>query len=184
MTAPYHPSDLLTVPAEARRINAANGWGVDFTYAQVPTFLALIHSEVTETDLDRPNRMAMANELADVIIRAADLGELLMPGRLGAHFSDATREDWAAPVAYNGPVMPERLMPDNLLRLHSTVSAMLEDYRKKGEAAPTLIVAALASLIAKAVSMTRALGYCPADLVAAKLAVNAQRGHRHGGLLV
>ncbi|UQN09283.1 hypothetical protein [Deinococcus sp. QL22] len=33
---------------EARAGNAANGWGTTFRFADVPNYLALIHSEVTE----------------------------------------------------------------------------------------------------------------------------------------
>ena len=70
-----------------RRINAANGWVPEWSLEQLPTRLALIHTEfrkAREALLDPESHAEeVENELADIIIRCLDTVELMAPGWLG-----------------------------------------------------------------------------------------------------
>ncbi|OOV11340.1 hypothetical protein [Deinococcus sp. LM3] len=77
---------IHALATRTRQINASNDWGSDFTLAQIPQFLALIHSEITEAHHER-DRAKRARELGDVIIRCLDLCELIQPGLIGSRLT-------------------------------------------------------------------------------------------------
>ncbi|MCD0155855.1 hypothetical protein [Deinococcus sp. 6GRE01] len=168
---------LPELATEARRINAANGWGTDFDpdkkRDEVPSYLALIHSEITEAWTAKFPRDA-SRELGDVIIRALDLGELLQPGywqdchqefcEIGQR--DYRRETWVG----------------SLMGLHVLTSEALEIYRKETPYRPGLLQR-LHVLVSES---WRLMERYPTDLPPERiirdiLRVNSQRGYRHGG---
>lgn len=172
MTSTALPS-LAQLAATARAVNHANGWSTTFEDRDVPTALALIHSEITEAYLES-TRQARARELGDVIVRAMDLAELISPGALG--------ELWRETPLNSLPATP---VPDDweatLLMLHAQTSSMLEHYRKAPEW-KLLVVMELSALISLCCgAMHRQWVFDPAVVVSEIIEANRQRGYRHGG---
>lgn len=167
-------NDLAT---EAREINAANGWGLDFdpdtNRDELPGYLALIHSEITEAWTAKAPRDAN-RELGDVIVRALDLGQLLQPGYwqdCHHEFCEIGRRDYRSEIWANA-----------LLDLHVLTSEALEIYRKETPYRPGLLQR-LHVLVSES---WRLMERYPTDLsperiVREILAANRQRGYRHGG---
>ncbi|MFD1732668.1 hypothetical protein ACFSC4_31580 [Deinococcus malanensis] len=86
---------------DTRAINLVNGWGTTFTMADLPGYLALLHSEVTEAFQATPHDET-ACELGDVIVRALDLCELIQPGVIGALYIEGpTLETTCFPARTN-----------------------------------------------------------------------------------
>lgn len=166
---------LQELATEIREVNAANGWGVDFdpmAKREIPGYLALIDSEVTEAhDAKYPKDAAW--ELGDVIVRCLDLGELIQPG-------------------YWAKLRPEYALPDNdnrrnnweadLLTLYGQSSYALEYYRKLEDWQAPLLNC-LDCLLTKAWWM---IGHYfpqenPWELIPRIIEKNRNRGYRHGG---
>ncbi|MFD2609537.1 hypothetical protein ACFSR9_08815 [Deinococcus taklimakanensis] len=163
--------DLAT---EIREVNAANGWGLDFDPAQrdtIPSYLALIHSEITEAWEANTNADAM-RELGDVIIRCLDLGELIQPGYWQechyqfTHPFDPRQDTWET----------------DLLLLHQKASQALEAYRKEESFTPSLL-RSLHLVTANAWRMIEryGMGAKPVEVLRGIISKNRQRGYRHGG---
>lgn len=169
LAALAHPEVTLHDLARlARQVNAANGWGLTFTFHDVPGYVALIHSEIVEADrelqIEPRNR-----ELGDVIVRAMDLAELLLPGELALRGWD--------------PGHPQSTtLPRHLLELHGHATDVLELYRKEpDEAAREQMVTLLQVLVLDAAELIAEYGGHPRQVVAEIITKNAGRGHRHGG---
>lgn len=176
-----------TIPdlaSDTRSINHTNGWGTDFTPEQIPTFLALIHSEITETHHER-SRAKRARELGDVIVRALDLCELTRPGLIGNFLT--TLEHRRPPLLTRLRVRWNRNAYET--RLHTLTSAVLERYRKAPKDQPAEQTAAqLVMDLAALIVMTNRVMLCeqprgatPTDLISGILDTNRNRGYRHGG---
>lgn len=164
--------------------NTANGWSDDFTIAQIPERIALIHSEVSEASRER-NRRKRARELGDVQIRTLHLCELIDPGRIGWFVMRCSC------LPDRRPLLPVRLFlratrPIQDLYLHTIISAALEIYRKTGHNEFCgLLLDKLLDLIDRVNLLLLAelpAGTTPTDLILEINSVNATRGHRHGGL--
>lgn len=168
---------LNELATEARTINATNGWGLEFNpdanRDELPGYLALIHSEITEArDAETPREAA--RELGDVIVRALDLGHLIQAGhwaecdpefcRIGVR--DLRRESWL----------------ETLMELHSLTSQALECYRKESDWRPAVLnrLHVLVSTTWDAMRRYHA-GQEPEQVVREILAANRQRAYRHGG---
>jgi hypothetical protein len=172
---------LQALATEARAINAANGWGLSFKFEDVPGYLALVHSEVTEA-YTAGDVQGAARELGDVIVRALDLAELLAPGQIQP-------PDWPDTVA------PTDLYSDvygetGLLGLHVRTSEILEVFRKEPDEATARahMVWGLHTLARLAAHVMVALplppevrAWDPTAVVQEILAANRQRAYRHGG---
>lgn len=168
-------SDLAT---EARQINAANGWGLNFdpdtNRHQLPASLALVSSEITEAWTAATPQEAN-RELGDVIVRALDLGHLIQPGAWVGHSHefcvigtpDLRADSWAT----------------SLLQLHMQTSVALEHFRKDGDAWRPGVLRRLHVLVATTwQTMTRyAPGQSPELIIREILATNRTRSYRHGG---
>lgn len=159
-----------------RAVNAANGWGLNFTLPDIPNYLALLHSEVTEA-YEATSGPDILGELADVLIRGIDLCELMRPGELGT-------------VAFEGICGPPTTLPATmprvkaLMELNLRITAALEQYRKADEA---VMVERVHGALAEALDWTVGCIWAvdadakPSELVAAKIEKNRTRGFRHGG---
>ena len=160
----------------ARAINAQNGWGLDFKFENVPTYLALIHSEVTEAWLEEEPE-EVARELGDVIVRCLDLGELVQPGG----WADYPHGGWR--LSSEGKKVA-LLDAESFLEMHEGVSAVLEIYRKQPDQATaiTALVNRLFVVADDAIWNMAALGAQHREVVASILQANAQRAYRHGNL--
>ncbi|RJF74953.1 hypothetical protein D3875_02860 [Deinococcus cavernae] len=156
-----------------RRINAANGWGLDFQFGDVPRYLALIHSEIVEAFNDLHRLEAFQRELGDVIVRALDLQQLVQQGTpevadtanvLAIMYTDYTREQ-------------------HLLYLHGMTAAALENYRKveDEQVARLVIMYDLLNLAQEAEYFIRSQGGHTQNILYDILVKNSGRGHRHGG---
>lgn len=172
-----------TIPdlaSDTRSINHTNGWGTDFTPEQIPTFLALIHSEITEAHHER-DRARRARELGDVIVRCLDLCELTRPGLIGNFLT--TLEHRRPPLMTRLRVRWNRNAYET--QLHALTSATLESFRKApSEEMTCRIVMGLSVLISAtntALLCEQPRGTTPTDLIAGILDANRDRGHRHGG---
>ncbi|GGR62739.1 hypothetical protein GCM10008959_25980 [Deinococcus seoulensis] len=173
---------IQQLATRTRQVNARNDWGTDFTLAQVPQFIALIHSEITEAHLER-DRDARARELGDVIVRCMDLCELINPGAL-QHALTRPR------LTSVRPALPARLVvratrTHQDARLHALASAALETYRKAPDASvQDDLIRDLARLLEETTHvMSCELPYpgVPTGVVRGILDANAGRGKRHGG---
>lgn len=167
-------NDLAT---EARTINATNGWGLDFNpdanRDELPSYLALIHSEITEAwTADTPQEAV--RELGDVIVRALDLGQLIQPGYWAEcdaeyrriRLRDLRNESWI----------------DTLMHLHTGTSETLERYRKEPEWRPAVLSSLYALVCTTWDAMRRYhMGKEPEQVIREILAANRQRTYRHGG---
>lgn len=168
---------LNELATEARTINAANGWGLDFNpdtnRDEVPGYLALIHSEITEAWTAKTPREAV-RELGDVIVRALDLGQLIQPGY------------WAGCDAEYCWIGDRDLRaegyPETMLRLHTLTSEALEHYRKDEEWRPALLNR-LHVLVSHAWDAMHRYSprRAPLEVIHEILAANRQRAYRHGG---
>lgn len=165
-------NDLAT---EAREINAANGWGLTFTPDELPSYLALIHSEITEAwgaDTDE----AAVRELGDVIVRALDLGELLEPG--------CWRDRSHLLSELGGSELRADTWPTMLLALHGLTSDTLEHYRKVVDW-HFPVMHTLHLLVAgtwQVMCLTyHPSGLTPEPIIREILAANRARAFRHGG---
>lgn len=170
LAALTHPDITLhDLARAARQVNAANGWGLTFAFDDVPNYVALIHSEIVEAD--RELQIGPRNrELGDVVVRAMDLAELLLPGELAARGWDPGNP-------------PPTTLPRRLLELHGHATDVLEVYRKEpGESqARERMVFHLQVLIGEAVDLIGEYGGNPRQIIAEIIIKNAGRGHRHGG---
>jgi hypothetical protein len=181
MTEAVTVPTLQALATEARAINAANGWGLSFTFEDVPGYLALVHSEVTEAYTAGDVR-EKARELGDVIVRALDLAELLAPGQI----QPDDQPDTLAPTdLYSGVY---GLI--GLLTLHVRTSEILEVFRKEPDeiTARATMVWQLHGLARFAARVMAALplppevrAWDPTAVVQEILAANRQRAYRHGG---
>ncbi|GAQ23954.1 hypothetical protein DEIGR_400087 [Deinococcus grandis] len=175
---------ITDLASDTRSINHTNGWGTDFTPEQIPTFLALIHSEITEAHQER-SRAKRARELGDVIVRALDLCELIRPGLIG---------NFLTTLEHRRPPLPTRLRVRwsrnaHETQLHALTSAVLERYRKAPKDQPpeqtaTQLVMDLAALIVmtnRVLLCEQPRGTTPTDLISGILDANRNRGYRHGG---
>lgn len=169
-------NDLLhELATEIREVNAKNGWGVDFNPAQnrdeLPSYIALIHSEITEAWQAQTPREAV-QELGDVVVRCLDLGELLQPGY------------WAecSPQFAFTPDRREAAWASDLMNLHGFASQALELYRKQDEYAD-LLLNRLHILVAHTWLMMQRYhaGQEPEQVICEIIARNRTRGYRHGG---
>jgi len=168
---------------DIRAVNAANGWGLEYTEKEIPGYLALIHSEISEAVMAE-SATERAEELCDVIIRAVDLAELIRPGGFGpmTWMVQSPLESWGG-----------QLGQAQFLSLHSRVSEILETYRKSKpwEHAEESMLMQLGSLTA--VTYVLAATELPEpikgnaryvvleSLLFGKLEKNRARGWRHGG---
>lgn len=166
--------------ARTRQINASNDWGTDFTLAQIPQFIALIHSEITEAHHER-DRAKRARELGDVIVRCLDLCELIRSGLIGSRLT--TLEHHRPGLLTRVTVRLNRSGYET--RLHARTSAALETFRKApADQMPGQVVVDLSRLIC-AVNFVllceQPRGTTPTDLISGILDANSARGKRHGG---
>ncbi|MVN88583.1 hypothetical protein GO986_17750 [Deinococcus sp. HMF7620] len=167
---------------EARRINAANGWGLGFELSHIPRYLALIHSEITEAACEA-EPAKINHELGDVIVRALDLAHLTDPQATRLWFADPLNQ---SAVGTWGRNHPQHLWPTGaLLYLHTITSRALEAYRKTEDDGRLRhnVVTELKTLVAYVVACMRVVQVDadPEAIVGKILAANATRGHRHGG---
>lgn len=194
MTVLATAEDWQAFATEARSINARNGWGLDFAFTEIPGYLALIHSEITEawTALLVDDCIG---ELADVVVRCVDLAELLDPGTIGSAIAAV---GWTS-------ISGREAQSIQLMQLHRLTSDLLEIYRKvKDETACRLrLRSGLAVLVAEtcAVAARQRLEQMatftseqwadpavlkPAEAfevqLSATLDKNRARTYRHGGL--
>lgn len=197
MTALSTAGDWQALTTEIRTINAANGWGLDFTFDAVPGYLALIHSEITEawTELFIDDCLG---ELADVVVRCLDLAELLGPGTIGAAIAAVMAGGWSG-------LSGRETQSVQLIQLHRRTSELLEVYRKVEDEAGCRqqLRSGLAALVAETCAVaarqrleqmatftteqwadpavlkpTQAIGAA----LQATLEKNRARAYRHGGL--
>lgn len=165
---------LQQLATEARAINAANGWGLTFGEngdQEIPGYLALIHSEITEAWTAHGIEEAV-RELGDVIVRCLDLCELLEPGALAHTQAERYLEADSPFVDWNG----------ELLGLHALTSEALEVYRKATPFVPGLLTTLVTTVQRTMVLMRRMVpGVDPVDTVREILAANRKRAYRHGG---
>lgn len=169
---------INTLAVQIREDGRAKGWGPvtldDWTYSdhRVPTFLALIHSEIVEayaeTGSDSPD-VFLAAELADIQIRTLDLA-----GGLTA--------DFAYYVEMINPHAVEFIVPTDYAELfnkmHSFVTDALEAFRVDNK---SKCVNALAQLYV--IVDFVAAQYYQIDLPLAierKMAFNKTRPHKNG----
>lgn len=171
---------LQELATEAREVNAANGWGLGFdpnnNRDTVPSYLALIASEITEAQT-APGLEAALAELGDVIIRCLDLCELLMPGYIGLRHEKRLGPQPGVPQKFD-PRYPR--WERELLSLYALVSAILETYRKVDDWRPEALYRLL-SLAMHVWNVMEGLGGNPEKVIRTKLANNRTRGYRHGG---
>lgn len=162
---------LQELATEARRINAANGWGGDFQIDHLPRYLALIHSEITEA-WQETEAEGQVRELGDVVVRALDLGELIQPGL----FEDLNPE---------GTDLADHPWAERLMVLHTLVSETLERYRKAPDPVGMQVdvLDCLGGVILYTLQLMHALDPAvrPVEIIASILAANAERSYRHGG---
>lgn len=169
-------TNLQALATEAREINAANGWGTAFSpdtnSQEIPGYLALIHSEITEAwTAARPEDAA--RELGDVIIRALDLGELIRAG---------VWQDCAVEMAFPSKDLRETTWNTDLLYLHTLTSQALEIYRKQ-DVYEGHVLRYLHLIVSHTwVAIERHLpGTDPAAILREILEANRKRAYRHGG---
>lgn len=166
---------LQELATEIREVNAANGWGLDFNPTEkrdeIPGYIALIHSEITEAWQELKPAPAM-REIGDVIVRCLDLGELMRPG----YWADCSPE-----FAFNTNHIEESWATD-LLHLHSLASHALENYRKKEDYADGLLNR-LHVMVAHCWRIMRRYGDVtePERIIREIIIKNRSRGYRHGG---
>lgn len=79
-------ANLAPLAPMIRRINAANGWVPEWSVDQIPTRIALIHTEFWEAREQLLDAESVPDEvegeLADIIIRCLDTVELMLPNWL------------------------------------------------------------------------------------------------------
>ena len=159
----------------ARAINAANGWAPEFSFHQTPIFTALIDSEINEAyeEWNVHRVREYVYELGDVIIRAADLIELLLPGAL-AH------QDLSPSAGMHLLPVPEEV---RLLQLYRWSALALQAYRKVPDidGACEAIMFNLVEQIRFAHWMIVCRQSEPAAILTDLLQANRVRGKRHGG---
>jgi len=168
----------LEAATQVRHINAVNGWGHDFTFAQIPTFLALIHSAISEAFHETQPGL-VARELGDVIVRVLDLSELIQPGAAG---------QWAFPAWFEpDPAGPKPApgaddTPHQVLLLNLPVSRVLETYRKVAQKAECEagMLNGLHDVAQHSAALMLRLGETPNRVVIEILNKNALRPYRHG----
>lgn len=169
-------TSIQELASSARAVNAANDWGLDFTLAEIPNYIALIHSEVTEAYTAHSNEEILG-ELADVLIRTLDLCELIHPNAM----KTGPLEDVPAHFLQTPATMPR---VKAFMELNTRVTEVLEVYRKVVD---TVLVMKLIFGLQDVISWTVGLMYAvdpqasPTALVLAKIEKNRSRGHRHGG---
>lgn len=175
-----HVPTIHQLATRTRQINASNDWGTDFTPAQIPQFLALIHSEITEAHHER-DRAKRARELGDVMVRCLDLCELIRSGLIGSRLTTLWhhRPNLLTRVAV-------RLNRSGYeTRLHARASAALETFRKApADQMPGQVVVDLSHLICLAnfvLLCEQPRGTTPTNLISEILDANSARGKRHGG---
>lgn len=175
-----HVPTIHELATRTRQINASNDWGTDFTLPQIPQFLALIHSEITEAHHER-DRAKRARELGDVIVRCLDLCELIRPGLIGSRLTT---------LAHHGPGLLMRWATRRHRSvyessLHARTSAALETFRKApADQMPGEVVVDLSRLICAAnfvLLCEQPRGTTPTALISGILDANSARGKRHGG---
>lgn len=175
-----HVPTLHELATRTRQINASNDWGTDFTPAQIPQFLALIHSEITEAHHER-DRTKRARELGDVIVRALDLCELIRPGLIGNRL---TTLEHRRPGLLIRLIMRRRRSVYEA-GLHALTSAALETFRKApADQMPVKLIDDLGLLLFvtnKVLLCEQPRGTTPTALISEILDANAGRGKRHGG---
>lgn len=166
---------LHDMATEIREVNAKNGWGLTFNPAQnrdeIPSYIALIHSEITEAWQAQTPREAV-RELGDVVVRCLDLGELMQPG----YWADCSPEFVFAPD------WRELAWASDLMNLHGFASQALELYRKEQDYTAPLLNR-LHVLIAHAWQMMERYqaGQHPEQVIYEIVQRNRTRGYRHGG---
>jgi hypothetical protein len=109
-----------------RQINHANGWGLDYSDDKLPAYIALIHSEVSEAHQE-VHADEIAGELADVVIRCADVCELISPGEFG-QIEKYQHEDSLLDSSRIRTISERSLL---LMEINVTVTHALEAYRKQ-----------------------------------------------------
>ena len=170
---------LQELACEARRINAGNGWGLDFAPDQnrdeVPCYLALIHSEITEA-WQAGTQAETVRELGDVVVRCVDLCELLRPGALRDLEELHVGVDEARP---SGSLLSFNCAAE-LMHLHAIASEALELYRKETDWKPG-VLKKLQWLAFRTWGLMLTLGGEPEAVIHDILNKNSQRGYRHGG---
>jgi hypothetical protein len=167
---------LQELATDARRINAANGWGLQFEINHLPGYIALIHSEITEA-WQEETPYKIARELGDVVIRALDLGELIQPGS----FADLNPQR----LHFLAMRRPSAHLNVSLMELHSLTSQVLESFRKveEPEEMQAAVLSGLGAVVAYAWQLMefQRQDEQPAEIVGGILLVNSQRAYRHGG---
>lgn len=175
-----HVPTIHELATRTRQINASNDWGTDFTLPQIPQFLALIHSEITEAHHER-DRAKRAHELGDVIVRALDLCELIRPGLIGSRL---TTLEHRRPGLLIRLIMRRRRSVYEA-GLHALTSAALETFRKApADQMPVKLIDDLGRLLFvtnKVLLCEQPRGTTPTDLISGILDANSARGKRHGG---
>ena len=183
MTTTKRRSTLQDLARAVAAVNTANGWTDDFTTAQIPERIALIHSEITEAARER-SRTRRARELADVQIRTLHLCELVAPGLIGtlATLPHLTEIRPALPVR----IWIRATRHRQLLNLHALASAALELYRKADTGQVNVLLVLTFRQLLEQVNLLLLCelpaGTTPTDLILDVNRANAGRGHRHGGL--
>lgn len=167
---------LHELAREAHEINTANGWGLNFNPAEndqeIPGYLALIHSEITEAwTAARPQEAR--RELGDVIVRALDLGELIRPGAW---------EGLSSALALPPGDLRGRSWAGDLLQLHTLTSEALEMYRKEASYQDGVLNRLHVIVVSAWEALEQYFPDSSAEWVVRDiLAANRDRAWRHGG---
>lgn len=182
LTAPGERLNLALFAPVIRRINAANGWVPAWTLEQLPTRLALIHTEFREARealLDPDSRAEdIENELADIVIRCLDTIELMTPGWLGSTL--AFLGLWNDRVHEKADA---RAQLEWLADIRDSVDEAMESYRKVTDDAEmiTEVRGDLAWTAQRVAGLLSDRGANPAAVLVRVMHRTLTRGLRHGG---
>ncbi|WP_278911825.1 hypothetical protein [Deinococcus wulumuqiensis] len=175
-------ANLAPLAPVSRRINAANAWVPVWSTDQIPTRIALIHTEFKEARDELraadPCVQAEKDELADIIIRCLDTVELMLPewltGRVQLLPLYATPRDSAA-------TRQDQLTW--LADIRDRVDEGMQLYRKTldDDEMNLKVASELAHAAQRVAGLLVARGDDPVACVVHILHKSRTRGPRHGG---
>lgn len=172
-------STLDELAVEINRVNVGNGfiWKRD----DIPTMIALIHSEISESYEELANlgegwETRYAEEIADVAIRTIDFGT-----QLGFNVMMPSGPISQIPMA----VTPEHVGLSQFIvlnRMHSNTTKVLECHRGQKVNWEIAVEGYLANILIDCFYIG-SMGYPIIAELVKKVVKNATRGHKHGGKL-